>query len=632
MLLPVSPTKATVLPATAPSRSSTGEEVGEHLHRVPAVGQPVDHRHAGVPGELRAGARRRRCAPSPRRSSARRRARCPTRARRAPIWLSAIGRVMAWPPSCSIAASKESRVRVEAFSKISTSVRPARVLTTRRWARASFSVAARWKSAAVLVVGQVRQHQEIALHSWRLLQRLEQRREPWVHVAASARSRLAPAPTSCCNCASTAAGAGAAVALLARHRRAGSSVARAPRRRSARRSPSPARPWPCASGRPCSWQRAPALPTAWYALRNGTPCFTSASARSVAWVEPSSSARPAPLAVEAHRGSASRKHRQRADSSGAGLQQRAAILLQVAVVAAGQALHRGEQAGEVADRAGRSCRASARTRRGCASAASSTSRRRCRRSSGQKPNSWVEKSIRSVRQPARVQQRQPRGGVEVVEREVAIAHRVEAVDASPRRTPSSGASCSRSMGSEVPRDGAHPQRQHVGLLQREGEGLRVAQEAVPTRSTSRPAETGCARCRWVYAGSSTSLVGPGALDQLLGRAPPARRRWRRTARARAGAGRWRPGRCASARCGAAPRGRRRCVRSSSASTAMCTSSSSGSVSRPAFASSQRRHEAARIARATSAGTRRRSAEASSRGRGCRAGPPRAAAGRARASW
>ena len=47
------------------------------------------------------------------------------------------------PPSCSMAASKESRVRVEAFSKIIVSVRPAMVLTMRRSRRARLSTAAR---------------------------------------------------------------------------------------------------------------------------------------------------------------------------------------------------------------------------------------------------------------------------------------------------------------------------------------------------------------------------------------------------------------------------------------------------------------------------------------------------------
>ncbi len=42
-----------------------------------------------------------------------------------PSWLSPVARWTAWPPSCAIPTSNETRVRVDGFSKIIPSVRPA---------------------------------------------------------------------------------------------------------------------------------------------------------------------------------------------------------------------------------------------------------------------------------------------------------------------------------------------------------------------------------------------------------------------------------------------------------------------------------------------------------------------------
>ena len=81
------------------------------------------------------------------------------------------------------------------------------------------------------------------------------------------------------------------------------------------------------------------------------PFFTSASARSVAWVKPSSTPARQRSRVERHARQRQPQHRERRPSSSGPVSSSAgAVLLQVAVVAAGQALHRGEQAHQVAHR------------------------------------------------------------------------------------------------------------------------------------------------------------------------------------------------------------------------------------------------------------------------------------------
>ena len=63
------------------------------------------------------------------------------------IWLSAVGSVIALPPSWPMAASKEMRVRVDAFSKRSSSERPSSVRTGSPARRFAFSSRARVNSA-----------------------------------------------------------------------------------------------------------------------------------------------------------------------------------------------------------------------------------------------------------------------------------------------------------------------------------------------------------------------------------------------------------------------------------------------------------------------------------------------------
>ena len=87
MLPEPSPTKAMRRPATRAEALLDGEEVGQHLHRVAAVGEPVDDRHRAPAHELARAARRRWSASPPRRRRRRRPARCRTVARPGPIWL-----------------------------------------------------------------------------------------------------------------------------------------------------------------------------------------------------------------------------------------------------------------------------------------------------------------------------------------------------------------------------------------------------------------------------------------------------------------------------------------------------------------------------------------------------------------
>ena len=88
---------------------------------------------------------------------------------------------------------------------------------------------------------------------------------------------------------------------------------------------------------------------------------------------------PGALLVEAHPRKPQAQHPQHRQQQRSGFQQRLPIFLEVAVVPAGQALHRHHQPGEVPARRARTCRGSARTDPGSASAASSTSPWRCRR-------------------------------------------------------------------------------------------------------------------------------------------------------------------------------------------------------------------------------------------------------------
>ena len=67
---------------------------------------------------------------------------------------------------------------------------------------------------------------------------------------------------------------------------------------------------------PCSWQRRTSEPTTWYALRKGMPFFTSASARSVAWVKPSSTPTRHFSGWKVTRGSARRSTESEPSSSG----------------------------------------------------------------------------------------------------------------------------------------------------------------------------------------------------------------------------------------------------------------------------------------------------------------------------
>ncbi len=112
MLLAASPTYASVPPRRAAQPLPDGEQVGEQLAGVEAVGERVDHRHGRCPGASSAdpvvgvGAdddrgdvagqhlRRRRSIVSPR-----------------PKWVLCASMTSGWPPSSAMPASNETRVR-----------------------------------------------------------------------------------------------------------------------------------------------------------------------------------------------------------------------------------------------------------------------------------------------------------------------------------------------------------------------------------------------------------------------------------------------------------------------------------------------------------------------------------------
>ena len=118
-----------------------------------------------------------------------------------------------------------------------------------------------------------------------------------------------------------------------------------------------------------TWHQTTRWPTISCASRNGTPRCTRYSARSVASVNPAGASSRSRCGVDPQGGDQPGHRGQHQEQGVDGVEDRLLVLLQVPVVGQRKALERGEQAGQVADRAGRPCPGRARRRPGSSSAA-----------------------------------------------------------------------------------------------------------------------------------------------------------------------------------------------------------------------------------------------------------------------
>ena len=124
MLLP-SPTQATLSAADPAETLLHGHEVAEHLAGMVGVGQAVDHRDGGVPGQFLHRVLGEGADHHPVHVAGQDPGGVADGLAAGQLGL-ARGQVDGWPPSCAMPASKETRVRVEGLSKIMASVFPAR--------------------------------------------------------------------------------------------------------------------------------------------------------------------------------------------------------------------------------------------------------------------------------------------------------------------------------------------------------------------------------------------------------------------------------------------------------------------------------------------------------------------------
>ena len=239
------------------------------------------------------------------------------------------------------------------------------------------------------------------------------------------------------------------------------------------------------------------------------------------------------------------------------VEQRLLVLLQVAVVRERQALERGEEPGEVADRAGRPCPGPARRCRGSSSAAASSCRSRTRRRGGgsRTPRSTTARSPRRAARGARRASARSNSASATKSRS---RHRVERVLERARRS-RGRRRCRRGRAAATSRPArrrraARRRARATGVEQTVDVARQrpaVGEQVVREQHRLRPLQVGVAR-----AGRRRRPRRPASSSTCWSVDARGRRR-AELALARRAAGRWRPGRCGCGRCGAwRRRGRR----------------------------------------------------------------------------